>query len=289
MTENITNNKESINAELVSSEIIPENETHNNLLQIHEHIPNINQNVIFEVGPFAFGSSTMTMILFVLIFSVISIFVKRYKMIPGKVQSLFELLFEFVYNFIYSIIGNREKAKKVLPYIGTIFIFILFSNLIFLIPGVFNWTINGNHLLSASTADFNTTFALALSAILLINFSSIKTNGLLSHLGHFIQISAIVKGFRKSVGDGFIGIIHFFVGIIEIIGEVAKIISLSLRLFGNIFAHEVLTVIILGALSIGLPAIWMGFGILVGVVQAIVFTALISVYYSLMHKENKEH
>ena len=78
-------------------------------------------------------------------------------------------------------------------------------------------------------------------------------------------------------------------GLIEVIGEVAKIISLSLRLFGNMFAHEVLTIILLGAFSVGVPAIWMGMGILVGVVQAVVFTALITVYYSLTIRTKAHH
>lgn len=234
---------------------VVDTEHSNNILQISGHIPNIKQNTIFEVGPFSFGSSTMTIIFFVLVFIVIAIFVNKYKLIPGKVQSIFELLFEFAYKFINSIIGDKNRTDKVLPYIGTIFIFILFSNLIFLVPGLFNLTIHGHHLLTPATADFNTTFSLALAAILLINLSSVKYNGIFSHLGHFIQIAPIINGFKKSIGDGFLGIIHFFVGIIEIIGELAKIISLSLRLFGNIFAHEVLTIIILGALSIGLPAI----------------------------------
>ena len=86
-----------------------------------------------------------------------------------------------------------------------------------------------------------------------------------------------------------LGIIHFFVGLIEVIGEVAKVISLSLRLFGNMFAHEVLMIILLGAFSIGVPALWMGMGILVGVVQAVVFTALITVYYSLLVREEAHH
>ena len=114
-------------------------------------------------------------------------------------------------------------------------------------------------------------------------------NGVFSHLGHFIKVQPIISGFKKSLGAGFLGIVEFFVGLIEIIGELAKVISLSLRLFGNIFAHEVLMIILLGSLAIGVPAIWMGMGILVGVVQAIVFMALITVYYSLLVMTDKNH
>jgi F-type H+-transporting ATPase subunit a len=86
-----------------------------------------------------------------------------------------------------------------------------------------------------------------------------------------------------------LAVVEFFVGLIEIIGELAKVISLSLRLFGNMFAHEVLMIILLGSLSVGIPAVWMGMGILVGIVQAIVFMALITVYYSLLVMTDKGH
>jgi F-type H+-transporting ATPase subunit a len=76
--------------------------------------------------------------------------------------------------------------------------------------------------------------------------------------------------------------------LIEIISEAAKMLSLSLRLFGNMFAHEVLTVVLLGIFAIGLPSLWMSMGVLVGVVQSVVFAALVTVYYSLVLKK-EEH
>jgi F-type H+-transporting ATPase subunit a len=117
-----------------------------------------------------------------------------------------------------------------------------------------------------------------------------REQGVFGYLSHFIQIKQVYKGFRKSFGEGMVSIIGFFVGLIEIISELAKVLSLSLRLFGNLFAHEVLTVILLGAFAVGVPAIWMGMGILVGVVQSIVFVALVTVYYSLvLKKDDKSH
>jgi F-type H+-transporting ATPase subunit a len=116
-----------------------------------------------------------------------------------------------------------------------------------------------------------------------------KEQGVFGYLSHFIQIKQVVKGFRKSIGEGAVAIIGFLVGLIEIISELAKMLSLSLRLFGNLFAHEVLTVILLGAFAFGVPALWMGMGVLVGVVQSIVFTALVTVYYSLVLKKEGGH
>lgn len=260
-----------------------------NLLQIKEEIPGIHPHEIFSVGPLTFSSSTMMALLAVLVFGLLAYFVSKFKLVPGKFQLLVEDIVNFVHNFIIQIVGDREKASKILPYVGSVFIFILFSNLVPMIPGIPQLTWHGSHLFSASTADFNTTFALALASIVVINFAAVFEKGMTTHLSHFIQIKPIFTGFKKSLGDGFLAIINFFVGLIEVISEFAKVISLSLRLFGNMFAHEVLTVILLGALSIAVPAIWMGMGILVGVVQAIVFTALITVYYSLAVKTSDHH
>ncbi len=251
-------------------------------LQVKEELPSIFPHELFSVGPFTFSPATMMAVLAVFSFIFLAFKVKNFKLVPSKLQHITEMLVLFIYDFIEKIIGDKKKARQILPYVGSVFLFILFSNLISIIPFISSIKYHGHHLFAASTADFNTTFALALAAVVVVHIMGVKENGLFSHLGHFIQIKPIITGFKKSIGDGFLGIIHFFVGLIEIIGELAKVTSLSLRLFGNMFAHEVLMIILLGSLSIGVPAIWMGMGILVGVVQAVVFMALITVYYSLL-------
>ncbi|MDQ5957200.1 MAG: F-type H+-transporting ATPase subunit a [Patescibacteria group bacterium] len=258
-------------------------------LQLKEEIPSIYPHELFSVGPLTFSSSSMMSVLAVLVFLTLAYFVSKFKLIPNSFQIVVEDIVNFVHNFIIQIVGDRQKANRILPYVGSVFLFILFSNLIVIIPGITSFTWHGEPLFTGSTADFNTTFALALASVVIININSMIENGAFSHLSHFIQIKPIFIGFKKSIGEGFLAIINFFVGLIEIIGEFAKIISLSLRLFGNMFAHEVLTVILLGAFSIFVPAVWMGMGILVGVVQAVVFTALITVYYSLTIRNETHH
>lgn len=264
-----------------------DNLTH--LLQLKEEIPSIFPHELFNMGFLTFTSSTMMAILGVILFSVLANRVAKFKLLPSKFQILVEDIVTFVYNFIVSITSDEEKARKIMPYVGSVFLFILFANLISLIPVLSSITYHDHPVFTASTADFNTTFALALASVVIINIGAVIEKGFFSHLGHFVQVMPIIRGFKKSLGEGFLAIINFLVGLIEIIGELAKVISLSLRLFGNMFAHEVLTVILLGALSIGLPVVWMGMGILVGVVQAIVFTALITVYYTLAVPKDKHH
>jgi F-type H+-transporting ATPase subunit a len=259
------------------------------LVQLKEKIPGIEPHVLFSTGPLTFATSTMMILLAILTFLFVASKVSKFKLVPKRFQGGVEIVIETVINFLAQIVGSKETALKIFPYVGSVFLFIIFSNLFFLIPFISSVTYHGEHVFSASTADFNTTFALAFASVILLQVASISEKGLFNYLGHFIQIKPIITGFRKSFGAGMSGIIHFFVGIIEIIGEFAKIISLSLRLFGNIFAHEVLTIIILGALAIGLPVVWMGMGVLVGLVQAVVFMALITVYYTLAVKKEEGH
>jgi F-type H+-transporting ATPase subunit a len=259
------------------------------LLQIKEDIPSIHPHELFSFGPFVITSSTMMAFLAMFVFIFLAFKVSKFKMIPNFFQHLTEILVEFLVTFVGQIVGSREKGLLLLPYVGSVFAYILFSNLSALIPVINGLEWHGHHMFTPSTADFNTTFALALASVVIVHIVSISKGGLFSHLGHFIQVKPIIDGFKKSFGEGMLGIIHFFVGLIEVIGEVAKVISLSLRLFGNMFAHEVLMIILLGAFSIGIPALWMGMGILVGVVQAVVFTALITVYYSLLVREEAHH
>ena len=207
------------------------------LVRIKEDIPSIFPYELFHIGFFTFTSSTLTAILGVFLFLFLAYKVKSFKLVPGRFQHIIEMLVETLYNFIKSIVSDDKKAKEIFPYVGAIFMFILFANLIGIIPGLSSLKLHDHHMFTASTADFNTTFALALASIVILNITGIFKNGLFNHLGHYIQIKPIITGFKKSFGEGMLGIIQFFVGLIEIIGEVAKIVSLSLRLFGNMFAH----------------------------------------------------
>lgn len=263
------------------------------ILHVYEEIPTISSPVVGSVGMISIATSTITVMFITLLFVALCLKVSRSKMIPGKFQHLLEILYEFVVSFITSIVGTKEKAMIIVPYVGSIMMYLLVANLLPMFPGVgaFNVLIDGEHvpLFRGATTDFNTTFGLALAIVVTMQIVGIREQGVFGYLSHFIQIKQVIKGFKKSLGEGVVSIVGFFVGLIEIISEFAKILSLSLRLFGNMFAHEVLTVILLGAFSVAVPAIWMGMGLLVGVVQSIVFISLTTVYYSLvLKKEGKE-
>lgn len=260
---------------------------------VHEEIPPIAAPVLGEVGPLAVATSSITILLITILLALLCIGVSKSRLVPSRFQHLMEMLYEMIESFITSIIGDKHRAHKVVPYVGSLMLYLLVANLLPMMPGIsgFSIIIGGEHvpLFRGATTDFNTTFGLALAVICTMQIVGMKEQGVFGYLSHFIQIKQVVGGFRKSFGEGLVSIVGFFVGLIELISEFAKMLSLSLRLFGNLFAHEVLTVILLGAFAFGVPALWMGMGVLVGIVQSIVFTALVTVYYSLVLKKEGGH
>lgn len=265
-----------------------------NFFQVHEPLPTIDAPILGDIGFLSIATSTMTVGLITFLVIGLCVLALRPRLIPGKMQHLAEMFYETVVAFLGSILGSKEKGERVAPFVGSLLVYLLIANLLPMMPGVSAFYVTnaaGEHitLFRAATTDFNTTFGLALAIIVMMQVFGMKEQGILGYLSHFIQIKQVYKGFRKSFGEGMVAIIGFFVGLIEVISELAKTLSLSLRLFGNLFAHEVLTVILLGAFAYGVPAIWMGMGVLVGVVQSIVFVALVTVYYSLiLKKEGKD-
>lgn len=187
---------------------------------------------------------------------------------PGKGQATFEMLWDFLGGQVYGNLGQK-LGNAMLPIIVTFFIYIAFSNLLGLVP-----------TLSSPTADKNTTFGLALIVVLLIHYHGIKANGVGGHVGHYF------KPFKPFV-------------ILHLIEEVARPVTLAFRLYGNIFAGEVLIAVLLGLLSIGsyvfggfIPSvIWLAFSTFVGFVQAFVFSMLTIAYVSQFaaHDEAADH
>jgi F-type H+-transporting ATPase subunit a len=269
--------------------------TGSTFLHVREEVPTIASPTLGSIGPLTVATSTLTVVLITLLFVALTVKVSRSKLIPSRFQSALEIFYEQVAEFITSIVGDKERAKTILPYVGALMTYLLVANLLPMMPGIsglYVATSDGAHvpLFRGATTDFNTTFGLALAVIVIMQVVGIREQGFFGYASHFIQIKQVWKGFRKSFGEGAVSLIGFFVGLIEIVSELAKVLSLSLRLFGNMFAHEVLTVILLGAFSVAVPAIWMGMGVLVGVVQSIVFVALVTVYYSLvLKKEGEKH
>lgn len=209
-------------------------------------------------------------------------FRSRLKLVPGGFQNVSEALFEGILNFMDSVLGERRKTEKYLPLVATIFLFILFSNWFGLLPLVGSLGLNtiheGEHefipLLRAPAADLNFTLALAVIAVITVNIFGVLAIGILPHLSKFFN---------------FKGPIDFFIGILELISEVAKIISFSFRLFGNVFAGEVLLVIVGFLVPYLVPLPFLFLEVFVGFIQAFVFAMLALVFVAMATTEHEAH
>jgi len=222
--------------------------------------------------------SIVNLIIFVALFLLFSRF-SAYK--PSKLQLMLESVYSLITNFIEQIAGSKTIANKVVPLTFTLVLFILVSNLsLTFLPFLGAFQYEGHAMFRSSTNDFNMTLALSVGMILLTQIYSIQRVNIINYIFRFIRLDKVVLGFRKGIMNGFISLIDLFLGVLDIISEFAKVISLSLRLFGNMFAGELLTGIFMGMLAVLLPIPIIGLSALSGTVQAVVFGALVTSYFA---------
>jgi F-type H+-transporting ATPase subunit a len=185
------------------------------------------------------------------------------RLIPTRLQLLFEMMFEYVYDFVAQILGSREHARKYFPLLMTLFLFIFIANMLHFIPGVGSLTYHVGEstvpFLRAPNTDLNVTLALTIIVVTVIELAGVFTIGLWRYAGKFINFSSPI---------------NFIVGIIELVSEAGRLVSFSFRLFGNIFAGEVLIAVLVYFVPYVLPVPLMAFEVFVGFIQAAVFAML---------------
>jgi F-type H+-transporting ATPase subunit a len=232
---------------------------------------------------------------------------KKMTLVPHPAQNFFEWVVEFLYGQVEGIVG-RKVAPRAFPLLATLFIFILVANWMSLIPGVgtLGWGQPSEGFLSLeelevpllrpATADLNMTLGMAASFMLVWAWVTISEIGVFGFLKHTFA----PKGGLKGMMWWALLPIFFFVGMIEILSIAFRPVSLSLRLFGNIYAGETLlhTMSTLGdkappwvsfLLSVALPLPFYFLELLVGLLQAMVFALLCAVYIQLSTAHEEEH
>jgi F-type H+-transporting ATPase subunit a len=234
------------------------------------------------------NSTISTILFFTIIFLLMWLGARGAKLIPGRWQSVVEILLTFIYDLVESSAGRRV-TKAIFPLICTYFICILFSNWFSLIPGVgsigFVYKVEDTPgvfvnelvpLFRAPNADLNNTFAMALLAVIIVQAAAIISHGVKGWLLEFVP--------TRSGMD-------ILLTPIEIIGQFARILSLAFRLFGNVFAGEVLLAVIL-KISAPVLVVFLGLELFVGAIQALVFALLTLIFLSLVteggHAEHDE-
>lgn len=186
---------------------------------------------------------------------------KKLSVVPRGVQNLLEAYVEGMYNFMDSIIPGDVRPH--VPLIATLFIFILVSNWMGNIPGFIS-----------PTSNWNTTIAPAIVVFVYYHYWGIKKHGLINYLKHF---------------GGPVPFMAPVMFVLETIGHFARVLSLSLRLFGNIMGEETLALILFTLVPLILPVPFMFLSIFFGAIQALVYTLLSIVYIALAVEEAEEH
>lgn len=256
------------------------------MLSVDSAIPELKADLLFTIFGFPVTNSMMGGILvtiYVLIICLVA--ANQFKLRPGKFQLVMESIYSFLRTFVNQITGDEAITKQFFAIVAALFIYVLLSNIGTLFPVIPGFTYEGKSLFRTHTFDLNTTYALAFGVVLLTQFTSAQKFGFWNHIFKFIKIPAVVNGFKQGIGPGLMSIVDLFLGIMDIIGEIAKTISLSLRLLGNMFSGELLMALVLSVIAVGLPLPVIFLSLFSGTVQAIIFMALTTAYLSLSIKD----
>ena len=234
---------------------------------------------IFHFGFFTVTNAFLgTILVDLILIAVIYFLNKKMSDIPNFLQNIIEIIIGGFYNLTESVAG--ENAPKIFPFFATFFIFILLANWSGLIPGITSVGFYENHklipILRSATTDFNVTFGLALVSAVSTHVLSIKTVGVKDYLSRYFSLNPI----------------YLFVGFLELVSEITKVISLSFRLFGNIFAGEIVLGTIATIFAFLFPLPFLMLEVIVGLVQALVFAMLTMAFMAILttphHQEAKE-
>lgn len=275
----------------------------------------ISAEPIYYIGSFPITNSMLTSALVtlgIIIFAILANRALKKTNKPTGLQNVAEFIVESFFHFCSGITGDMKRAQIFMPWVATFFIFILLNNWSGLIPGVGfifvpkphepseehavslvkpvtaadGLTVSEEPLLTgevaetiheevvahqttplfrAGTADLNMTLALGIISVIMIQFFGFKFLGL-PYIGKYFNFSSPIA---------------FFVGILEFVTEIGKIISFGFRLFGNIFAGEVLIAVLLYLTKLIVPIPFYGLEIFVGMIQALVFSMLSLVLYNM--------
>jgi len=229
---------------------------------------------LFDIGPIAFTNSMVGTLIATIVLASLAWWASRNNaVVPGRLQSFLEFPLDWLAGIVKG--QHATRWRTVLPPILAIFLLVLFANYVGLLPGV--GTINLNvvedghtaavPLIRPASADLNFTLALALVAFILFVSWGIRANGLRGYLKEtFIANPPYMTPLMTPI---------------HIVSELSRIISLSMRLFGNVFAGEILLAVMLALTFAVVPALFLGLEMIFGAVQALVFALLTLTYITL--------
>lgn len=239
-------------------------------------MPAFAPETILEIGKFPITNTLLDTILVDVILIGGAFYVgRKITLIPtSSLQNIAESIIETFYSLTESI--SQHAASKIFPYFMTFFLYILFINWSGLIPGVGSIGFFHEHelvpLFRGATSDLNTTLGLALVSAVATHSLSIKTIGIKDYLSRYFSLNPI----------------NLFIGILEIISELTKVVSLSFRLFGNVYAGEVVLITVSSIFAFIFPLPFLLLEVIVGIVQALVFSMLTMAFMAILTTSHKK-
>jgi len=273
-------------------------------LSVSRPHPELPAEVVFHLFGFLPVTNSIIAAWFTIIFLVGFSFVvsRRLRLIPRRWQALLEFALGALLSFCQSVAGERN-GRRFFPVVASIFLFVAFNAWLSLLPGFGSILVTraegeSVHLLRAANTDINMPLALAISSFVLVTCFGLSDLGL-HYLGKFFNVGRFVGGLRYLVmgkfgaglGGIFTGVINIFIGFVETLSELVRIISFTLRLFGNMTAGEILLLMATFLIPFIFAMPFYGLELLVGFVQALIFSGLTLIFLTVAvtsHEHNEE-
>ncbi|MDR9459419.1 MAG: F0F1 ATP synthase subunit A [Dehalococcoidia bacterium] len=229
---------------------------------------------------------------------------RKMKLVPRGLQNIMEVILEALIGFVESIAG-KDNGRKFFPVVATIFIFVIANAWLALFPGFMSigiWEGHGEEqvlvpFFRGANTDVNFPLALALVSFIFVEFWGFKAHGFTSYMGKFVNFRKYFSGWGKllrgQVGSGmgmlFTGIIDIFVGFVELLSELIRIVSFTFRLFGNMTAGEILVFSMMFLIPWVAAVPFYGLELFIGFVQALIFCGLTVVFLVMAVAPHEEH
>ena len=263
-------------------------------LSLPQPHPELPAEVVFHLLGFPITNSIIAAWLSIIVLVGISYAItRRLKLIPSRLQSILEAAVGWLLNFCQEVAGEKN-GRRFFPIVATIFLFVITNAWLSLLPGfgsilITNAEGEAVHLLRGANTDINMPLALALISFIFVEYWGISSLGGLRYLkkfvnvGRFFQsIGQLVRGrLRAGLSGMFNGVIDVFVGTLEALSELIRIVSFTFRLFGNMTAGEILLLIVAFLVPWVLALPFYGLELLVGFVQALIFGGLTLVFATI--------
>jgi len=266
---------------------------------VHSPSVHLATQTVFHIGPWAVQNTTIATWITMIVLIGLSLAVKRRsKLVPGRLQGMFEALLGYLYDFCVSVAGE-VNGRRFFPLVATIFLFVLFNAWLGLIPGYGTIIMEGGHghieVIRAANTDINTPLAVAFVSFVAIWSVGFKSNGF-GYLKKFFPVdkfggalkTLFTGHIKQSVGEFLSASVESFIGILELLSEFIRVISFTFRLFGNMLAGEILLLVMMFLVPFVVSVIFYGLELLVGAIQALIFGGLTLIFMTTaaaMHGE----